>query len=88
MKKLLIAAVSAALILTACDLNKALDAANKGLDAVNSGTGSGGFTNVQIVQALKDALNQGTNVATASASKMDGFNKNPKIRIPWPRRTG
>jgi hypothetical protein len=43
------------------------------------------LTNQQIITGLKDALSIGTDVATASASKTDGFNKNPLIRIPFPK---
>jgi hypothetical protein len=67
--------------LIACDLNKALDEANKQLGGVTTGTP---LTNAEVVQALKDALTQGTNKSATNASKLDGFNKNPKIRIPFP----
>ncbi len=51
---------------------------------VNSVTGGGGLSNDQIIKGLKEALNVGTNNSTASASKLDGFYKNPKIKIPFP----
>ncbi len=86
MKKLFFAAASAAIIISSCDVNKALDQVNNGLNTINTGTGTTGtgLTTDEIVKALKDALNQGTNKSTESASKVDGFNKNPKIRIPFP----
>lgn len=83
MKNILLVAAMAAIIITSCDVNKALDQVNKGLNTVNTGT-TPGLTSTEIANALKDALMQGTNKSTASASKMDGFNKNPKIRIPFP----
>jgi hypothetical protein len=72
-----------AFVITACDVNKALDQVNKGLNTVNGATGTG-LSNADIVQALKDALNQGTNKSVSRASAVDGFNKNPKIHIPFP----
>lgn len=44
-----------------------------------------GLSNQQIVTGLKDALSIGANMATGSASKVDGYNKNPLIRIPFPK---
>lgn len=81
MKKFLLIAASAVVFLTAC---KTLEEVSKGLEGINTGTGTIGLTNAEIVNALKDALTQGTNKSTGLASKVDGFNKNPKIRIPFP----
>ena len=53
---------------------------SKALNSVNSGT----LTNSEIIQGLKEALNVGTNNSVASSSKVDGFFKNPIIKIPWP----
>lgn len=50
---------------------------------VNSVTG-GGLSNDQIIKGLKEALNVGTNNSTSTASKLDGFYKNPLIKIPFP----
>jgi hypothetical protein len=83
MKKFFLVAVAAAIVITSCDVNKALDQVNKGLNTVNTGTTPGLSAN-EVAQALKDALMQGTNKSTAAASQVDGFNKNPKIRIPFP----
>lgn len=80
MKKYIILAASAIVLLAAC---KTLEEVSKGLDTLNTGT-TPGLTNGEIVNALKDALTQGTNKSTALASKVDGFNKNAKIRIPFP----
>ncbi|CAN5408163.1 DUF4197 domain-containing protein [soil metagenome] len=81
MKKLFIFAASAAIAITSCDVNKALDQVNKGLNTVNTGAP---LTSTEIVNALKDALTQGTNTSTSKASAVDGFYKNPKIKIPFP----
>jgi hypothetical protein len=83
MKNLLLVAAIGAIVITSCDVNKALDQVNKGLNTVNTGT-TPGLTGTEIANALKDALMQGTNKSTAAASKVDGFNKNPKIHIPFP----
>lgn len=81
MKKYILLAASAVVLLGAC---KTLEQVSKGLDNINTGTGTVPLTNAEIVNALKDALTQGTNKSTALASKVDGFNKNAKIRIPFP----
>jgi hypothetical protein len=43
-----------------------------------------GLSNDDIIAGLKEALNTGTNNSTASASKVDGYLKNPAIYIPFP----
>lgn len=48
-------------------------------------SGSGSFTNEQVVNALTDALKIAINTASQSASKVDGFYKNPLIFIPFPK---
>jgi len=57
-------------------------------NAVNTvtGTTTNGATpsNDDIAKGLKEALKVGTNNSTASASKVDGFYKNPEIKIPYP----
>ncbi len=53
--------------------------------AVNTGsTSSTGLSNDDVVKGLKEALSVGSNNSTALTSKLDGFNKNPLIFIPWP----
>ncbi len=47
----------------------------------NAGAGLG---NDEVIRGLKEALNVGTNKAAGSASKVDGFMKNPLIKIPFP----
>jgi hypothetical protein len=42
------------------------------------------LTNEEVVKGLKEALQVGTNNSTSSASKLDGFYRNPKIAIPFP----
>lgn len=55
--------------------------------ATGSGSGTGlgsGLSNDEIIKGLKEALNVGTNNATGSASKANGFFSNPLIKIPFP----
>jgi hypothetical protein len=42
------------------------------------------LSNEEVVKGLKEALTVGTNNSSSLASKLDGFNKNPQIYIPWP----
>lgn len=46
--------------------------------------GSKPLTNAEVIKGLKEALNVGSNNASASASKSDGFYKNGFIKIPFP----
>lgn len=65
------------------DWNKAADDAKKDLNQFEKG-GKKPLSNEEVVQGLREALNVGTNNSTASASKADGFYKNPLIFIPFP----
>jgi hypothetical protein len=68
--------------LTCCsqiDFNKI----SKEVDKTINGD-KGGLTNDEIIRGLKEALNVGSNNAAGSASKVDGFFKNPVIKIPFP----
>ncbi len=42
------------------------------------------LSNEEVIKGLKEALSVGTNNSSAMAGKLDGFNKNPLIFIPWP----
>ena len=42
------------------------------------------LTNSEVINGLREALKVGTNNSTASASKIDGFYKNPLVFIPFP----
>ncbi len=83
MKKFFFVLAAMAIVISSCDVNKALEQVNKGLNTINTGA-TPGLTSGEIINALKDALMQGTNNSTLKASALDGFNKNPKIRIPFP----
>lgn len=61
--------------------------ANKGKAVVNSvltGTAAPKLTNEEVIKGLREALSVGTNNSSGMASKLDGFNKNARIFIPWP----
>lgn len=44
-----------------------------------------GLSNDKIVSGLKEALTRGTNSSVTLVSRLDGFYKNPKIKIPFPK---
>lgn len=53
---------------------------------VNAVSGNGqGLSNETIIQGLKEALNVSTKNSVAFTSKLDGFYKNPEIKIPFPK---
>lgn len=55
--------------------------------AVNSGTqatSGNNLSNDEVIRGLREALTIGTNNAASSASRLDGFNKNNLIKIPFP----
>ena len=54
-------------------------------DATNVVNGTTPLSNEDISNGLKEALKVGTNNSVASSSKVDGFYKNPKIKIPFPK---
>jgi len=46
--------------------------------------GSRGLSNAEVVRGLKEALTIGARKAAAQASKLDGYYRNPRIKIPFP----
>ncbi len=49
-----------------------------------SSNSTSSLSSSDIIAGLKEALSRGTNNSTASASKLDGYLKNPEIFIPFP----
>jgi hypothetical protein len=47
--------------------------------------GSTGFTEKDAADAIKEALSNGTNNSVSIVSKVDGYFKNPEIKIPFPQ---
>jgi len=62
----------------------AMDKAENAANAVTSKTSTPTLSNEEVIKGLKEALSIGTNASSSSASKLDGYLKNPKIYIPWP----
>jgi hypothetical protein len=60
-----------------------LESANKIITNPN-GTTSNPLSNEEVIKGLKEALTVGTNSSTLSASKVDGYLKNPALFIPFP----
>jgi hypothetical protein len=63
------------------------DLENKAKDEVHSavgGTTTPALSNEEVIKGLREALSVGTNNSSASASKVDGYLKNPRLFIPWP----
>jgi hypothetical protein len=69
------------------NLGKALDNAKNDVDSLagkKGGGGSVGLSQQDVINGLKEALKVATNNAGSSASKVDGFNGNSLIKIPFP----
>ncbi len=67
------------------DLKKVENSASKDINGVlGKKGGSDALSSDDIVKGLKDALSVGSNNAGSSASKVDGFYKNPSIQVPFP----
>lgn len=79
MKKLTIFTVIAAM-LAACTSTQI----NKTIGDINKALGEESLSTEQIVAGLKEALIKGITKGSAEASKIDGYFKNPKIKIPFP----
>lgn len=61
-----------------------LDKLKKEGQRIYNESSKGGLTNDEVIRGLKEALTVGTNNAATIASKINGFYKNPKIKIPFP----
>lgn len=57
---------------------------NNWFNTASSYISKSSLSNDDIIKGLKEALNVGTNNSVASASKVDGFLKNPSIKILMP----
>ncbi len=66
-------------------LKKQKDSLIKKEKAIVAGDKKPELTNDEVVKGLKEALTIGTNNSAALTSKLDGYNKNPRIFIPWPQ---
>ena len=79
MKRIIIAI---SIILTACtsaQINQTLGDVNKTL-----GSGSATPTTAEVAEGLKEALIKGISTGSDLVSQVDGYFKNPEIKIPFP----
>jgi hypothetical protein len=53
-------------------------------NTINQNLGQG-LSNDKIVSGLKEALTRGSNTSAEKASRVDGFYRNPAIKIPFPK---
>lgn len=60
------------------------DIFKKAQDAAGGFVGSGGLSNTEIIDGLKEALSIGTGNAVGEVARTDGYNGNSDIRIPLP----
>lgn len=56
------------------------------LKGIRKALKGGGLSESTIIQGLREALTIGTGNAVANVSRLDGYFKNPKIRIPLPEK--
>jgi hypothetical protein len=61
-----------------------LDKIKKKAESLIKDASKGPYTKDEAAKAIKEALVQGTSKGTDSLSKVDGFFKNPEIKIPFP----
>ncbi len=86
MQKIYLMLLAMGFIVVSCDsLKEAEKSVNNVIGGGNSNNSGGGLTNDEVIKGLKSALQVGINNATNLTSKVDGFNKNMEIRIPWPK---
>lgn len=68
------------LFLASCTTSEIMETVN----AVTTESGSAKLTTADVAKGLKEALIKGTNNSSDMASKVDGYFKNPNIKIPFP----
>lgn len=72
------------LLLLIASISHAQINVNNVLNSVITGTGGTSISNQEVVSGLKEALTIGSKNSTVKASALDGFYKNPAIKIPFP----
>jgi len=78
----IITAFSIILLLTACSSTELLEGIN---DVIGDTTSGGALSQGDAAAGLKEALIKGITKGADIVSKLDGYYKNPKIKIPWPK---
>ena len=74
--------LAVSIVLSACttaQINQTMKEINKA-----TGTGSSDPTTAEVAEGLKEALINGITNGSNMASQLDGYFKNPKIKIPFP----
>lgn len=87
MKVTILSVFAAVVLLWACDSKTSSSILNTANSVLNGGgTAAPDLTpsNDEIISGLKEALTTGANNSASFASKLDGFNKNPMLFIPFP----
>ncbi|MCH8329795.1 MAG: DUF4197 domain-containing protein [Bacteroidetes bacterium] len=77
----IITAFSIIFMLAACSSTELLEGIN---DVIGGTTASGALSQDEAGAGLKEALIKGITKGADIVSKLDGYYKNPKIKIPWP----
>jgi hypothetical protein len=77
----------AGIVLFVCTVQVKAQSINEIINAAASAVNASSLSNTDIAAGLKEALNVGTNKATEQSAKVDGFYKNPLIKIPYPSET-
>jgi hypothetical protein len=57
---------------------------NQALGDLNKSLGGGELTTAEVTEGLKEALVKGISTGSDQASQLDGYFKNPQIKIPFP----
>lgn len=84
----LLAGILSVLLTTSCDpktQEALIKTGNDILNAATTNTATATLSNADVIKGLKEALTVGANNSISLTSKLDGFNKNPLIYIPWPQ---
>ena len=72
--------LSTAMLLIACTAQQVQQAQ----DTLGGILNDDKLTSAQVAEGLKEALVKGTSEGTSTASKVDGYFKNPQLKIPFP----
>jgi hypothetical protein len=70
------------LLFSACASQAQLDKLKKAAKSLTSG--SGGLSSEEIAEGLKEALTNGISKGSDLVSQVDGYFKNPEIKLPFP----
>jgi len=71
-------------LLAIADISLSQNLLNKGKDLMKSVGSTGGFSKEEAAEAIKESLIKGATSGTEIVSKVDGYFKDPEIKIPFP----